>query len=67
MFSHLLCKKKNTIYKILIFFTSSLYGCETWCLIQREEHRLMEFENKVLTRMFELKREEVAGKEEIAY
>jgi hypothetical protein len=27
-----------------------LYGCETWSLILREEHRLRVFENRVLRR-----------------
>jgi hypothetical protein len=35
-----------------------LYGCETWSLILREEHRLRVFENKVLRRLFGPKREE---------
>jgi hypothetical protein len=38
-----------------------LYGCETWSLTLREEHRLRMFENRVLRRIFGPKREEVAG------
>jgi hypothetical protein len=38
-----------------------LYGCEAWSLTLREEHRLRVFENKVLRRLFELKRDEVIG------
>jgi hypothetical protein len=38
-----------------------LYGCETWPLTLREEHRLGVFENKVLRRIFGLKRDEVTG------
>jgi hypothetical protein len=38
-----------------------LYGCETWSLTPREEHRLMVFENKVLSRIFGPKRDEVTG------
>jgi hypothetical protein len=38
-----------------------LYGCETWSLILREEHRLRVFENKVLRRIFGPKRDEVTG------
>jgi hypothetical protein len=38
-----------------------LYGCETWSLALREEHRLRVFENRVLRRMSVLKREEVIG------
>jgi hypothetical protein len=37
-----------------------LYGCETWSLTLREEHRLRVFENRVL-RIFGSKREEMTG------
>jgi hypothetical protein len=37
-----------------------LYGCETWCLTLREEHRLRVYENRELRRIFGPKREEVA-------
>jgi hypothetical protein len=36
-----------------------LYGCETWSLTLREEHRLRAFEDSVLRRIFGPKREEV--------
>jgi hypothetical protein len=36
-----------------------LYGCVTWSLTLREEHRLRVFENRVLRRIFGLKRDEV--------
>ena len=35
-----------------------LYGCETWSLTLREEHRLHAFENWLLRRIFGLKGEE---------
>jgi hypothetical protein len=38
-----------------------LYGCETWSLTLREEHRLRVSENRVLRRIFEPKRDEVTG------
>jgi hypothetical protein len=38
-----------------------LYGCETWSLILREECRLRAFENRVLRKIFEPKRDEVTG------
>jgi hypothetical protein len=38
-----------------------LYGCETWSLTLREEHRLRVFENRVLRRIFGLERDEVTG------
>jgi hypothetical protein len=39
-----------------------LYGCETWSLTLREEHRLRVFGNRVLRRIFGPKRDEmIAG------
>jgi hypothetical protein len=38
-----------------------LYGCETWSVTLREEHRLRVFENRVLRRIFGLKRDKVEG------
>jgi hypothetical protein len=38
-----------------------LYGCETWSLTLREEHRLRVFENRVLRKIFGTKRDEVTG------
>jgi hypothetical protein len=38
-----------------------LYGSETWSLTLREEYRLRVFENRVLRRIFGLKRDEVTG------
>jgi hypothetical protein len=38
-----------------------LYGCETWSLSLREEHRLRIFENRMLRRMFGPKKDEVFG------
>jgi hypothetical protein len=40
----------------------NVYGCETWSLTLREEHRLGVFENRVLRRIFGPKRDEVTGK-----
>jgi hypothetical protein len=37
------------------------YGCETWSLKLREEHRWRVFENRVLRSAFETEQEEVAG------
>jgi hypothetical protein len=39
------------IYKTIIL-PVVLYGCDTWSLALREEHRLRMFENKVLRRIF---------------
>jgi hypothetical protein len=51
---------KMRIYKTIIL-PVILYGCETWSLTLREEHRLRVFENKVLRRIFGPKRDEVTG------
>jgi hypothetical protein len=40
-----------------------LYGCETWSLTLREEHRLRVIENRVPRRKFGPKWDEVKGKE----
>jgi hypothetical protein len=36
-----------------------LYGCETWSLSLKEEHRLKVFENRILRRIFGPKGDEV--------
>jgi hypothetical protein len=38
-----------------------LYGCETWSVTLRDEHRLRVFEKRALRRIFGPKRDEVAG------
>jgi hypothetical protein len=38
-----------------------LYGCETWFLTLREEHRLRVFENRMLRKIFGPNRDEVKG------
>ena len=38
-----------------------LYGCETWSLTLREDHRLRVFENRVLRRIFGPRRDGVTG------
>jgi hypothetical protein len=44
------------IYKTIIL-PVVLYGCETWSLTLREEHRLRVVEKRVLRRIFGPKRE----------
>jgi hypothetical protein len=44
-----------------IILTVVLYGCQTWSLTLREEHRLRVFQNRVLRRIFGPKRDEVTG------
>jgi hypothetical protein len=57
--SRLLSKNvKVRIYKTIIL-PMVPYGCETWSLTVREEHKLGVFENRVLRRIFGPKRDEV--------
>ena len=49
--------KIKTYGTIILFFV--LCGCETWPVVLREERRLRVFENRVLRRLFGLKRDEV--------
>jgi hypothetical protein len=51
---------EGRIYKTIIL-PVVLYGCETWSLTLREEHRLRVFENRVLGRIFGPKWDEVTG------
>jgi hypothetical protein len=51
---------KIIIYKTIISPVAQ-YGCETWSVTLREEHRLRMFENRVVRRMFGPKRDEVMG------
>jgi hypothetical protein len=51
---------KIRIYKTIIL-SVVLYGCETWSLTLREEHKLGVFENRVLRRLFGPKRDEETG------
>jgi hypothetical protein len=53
-------KLKIKIYKTIIL-PVVLYGCETWSLTLKKEHRLRVFENRVLRRIFGPTREEVTG------
>jgi hypothetical protein len=49
---------KTRIHKTIIL-PVVLYGCETWFLTLRKEHRLRMFENRVLRRIFGPKTDEV--------
>ena len=63
--SSLLSKNlKIKIYRTIIL-PAVLYGCETWSLTLREEHRLRVFENRVLRRIFGPKRDGVTGESEV--
>jgi hypothetical protein len=50
-----------TIQSKSIILYLVLYGCETWSLTLREEHKLRVFENRMLRRIFGPKRDEVTG------
>jgi hypothetical protein len=52
---------KVSIYRTIIL-PVVLYGCETWSLTVREEHKLREFESRVLRRIFGPKRDGVTGR-----
>ena len=59
--SSLLSKNlKIKIYRTIIL-PVVLYGCETWSLTLRDEHRLRVFENRVLRRIFGPRRDGVTG------
>jgi hypothetical protein len=61
MSSRLLSKNiKIRIYKTIILPVIP-YGCETWSLTLKEEHRLRVFENSVLRGIFGQKRDVVTG------
>jgi len=47
------------IYRTIVL--PVVYGCETWLLTLREEHRLRVFENSLLRRIYGPKRDEVTG------
>jgi hypothetical protein len=51
---------KVKIYKTIIL-PVVLYGCETWSVTLREEHRLRVFGNRVLRGIFGPTRDEVTG------
>jgi hypothetical protein len=59
--SRLLSRNVKVKINKTIILPVVLYGCETWSLMLREEHRLRVFENRVLRRIFGPKRDEVTG------
>jgi hypothetical protein len=54
-------KRSDDRKYVNILFPLVLYGCETWSLTSREEHRLEVLENRVLRRIFGPKGDEVTG------
>ncbi|KAJ4447597.1 hypothetical protein ANN_09604 [Periplaneta americana] len=59
--SSLLSKNLKVRINKIVILPVVLYGCETWTLTLREEHRLKVFENKVLRKIFGAKRDEITG------
>jgi hypothetical protein len=59
--SHLQSKYIKIRLNKTIILPVVLYGCETWFLTLRKEHKLRVFENSVLRRIFEPKRDGVTG------
>ena len=59
-FSLLTKNLKIMMYRTIIL-PVDLYGCENWSLTLREESKLRVFEDRVLRRIFEPKRDEVTG------
>jgi hypothetical protein len=51
---------KIEIYETIIL-PAVLYGCETWSVTLKEEHRLRVFQNGLLRRIFIPKKKEVVG------
>jgi hypothetical protein len=60
VFSPTVKNVKVRIYKSRIL-PVVLYGCETWSLTVREQHKLKVFENRVLRRIFGPKMDGVTG------
>jgi hypothetical protein len=60
LLSSRLLSEYTRIYKTIVLPVVQ-YGCQTWSLTLREEHRLRVFENRVLRRIFGAKRDEVTG------
>jgi len=48
-------------YRMYVILPVVLYGCDAWSLTLREERKLRVFENMVLRRIFEPRRDEVTG------
>jgi hypothetical protein len=66
MSSRLLSRTEKVKIYTNISLPVVLYGCETWALTLREEHRMKVFENRVLRRIFVPKRDDERRMEEVA-
>jgi hypothetical protein len=68
IFCHPVCcpkKKRLRTKELRIIFPVVLYGCDTWSPTLREECRLREFGNRVLSKIFGPKMDKVTGVEKI--
>jgi hypothetical protein len=61
LYSSSLTKNINIKIHRTIILPVVLYGCETWSLALKEEHRLRVFENRILRRILGSKRDKVTG------
>ena len=61
LLSRLLSKKLKVNTDKAIILPGGLYGCETWSLTLREKHRLRVFDNKVLRKIFEAKKNKITA------
>ena len=59
--THVLSRKLEVNTYKTIILPVALYGCGTWSLTLKEEHRLSVFENKVLRKIFWAKTDEITG------
>ena len=56
-----LLSKNIKTYTYITVILPLLYGCKTWSLTLREEHKMRVSENMVLRKMFGAKTDEVTG------
>jgi hypothetical protein len=61
LFYHILSKNVKIRKYEIIALSVVLYGCETWSLTLKEEHRLRVFQNRLPKRIFGPKENEVTG------
>ena len=59
--THTHTHKQTHTCTLIVILLVVLYGCETWSLTLRKEHRLTVFDNRVLRKIFGPKRDEVTG------
>jgi hypothetical protein len=55
------CRKALEVEYARLILPVVMYECETWSVTLMEEHRLRVLENRVLRRIFGMKKDEVTG------